>query len=88
MSIENQMPSCPYCGGEFEKSPNQGGYEKHKCKNCGYEFYNENEKSIEKLYSLNAFCNEVIQLLHAKIDGGKEERIANWKKKFVQLNLI
>lgn len=79
MSIENQMPCCPYCGGNFEKSLNQGGYEKHRCKNCGYEFYIENEKSIEKLYALNAFCSEVIQLLHAKIDGGKEERITNWK---------
>ena len=80
MSTENQILRCPYCGGEFDHSLNQGGIEKHTCKNCGYVFYAENETSKEKLFALNAFRNEVINLLHAKIEGGKAERIANWKK--------
>ena len=80
MSTENQILKCPYCGGEIQHSPNQGGVEKHTCKNCGYEFYVENENSKEKLFALNSFRNEVINLLHAKIDGGKEKRIENWKK--------
>ncbi len=80
MSIESQILRCPYCGGDFDHSPNQGGIEKHTCKNCGYVIYIENESSKEKLFALNAFRNEVINLLHAKIDGGKSERIANWKR--------
>ena len=80
MSIESQILRCPYCGGDFDHSPNQGGIEKHTCKNCGYVIYIENEASKEKLFALNAFRNEVINLLHAKIDGGKSERIANWKR--------
>ena len=80
MITENQNLRCPYCGGDFDHSLNQGGIEKHTCKNCGYVFYVESEASKEKLFALNAFRNEVINLLHAKIEGGKAERIANWKK--------
>ena len=28
---------CPYCGGSVETSRNEGGFEIHKCKSCGYE---------------------------------------------------
>ncbi len=85
MNTENQILQCPYCGGEIQHSPNQGGIEKHNCVNCGYEFYIENENSREKMFALNAFRNEVINLLHAKIDGGKAENIKNWKKNEKQL---
>lgn len=71
---------CPYCGGVLEDSPNQGGYEELKCENCGHVFYVEDEKSRKKLFSLHAFQNTVINLLHAKTDGGKTERIAMWKQ--------
>jgi len=81
MAQSVSLESCPYCGGVFEKSKNQSGYEKHKCKNCGYEFYLENEKAVEKLFALNSFRNEVINLLHAKVDGGKDDRILSWKKR-------
>lgn len=73
--------SCPRCGGLFERSANQGGYESHKCKNCGYTVVVENEHSLEKLFALNAFRNEVIKLLKQKFDGGKKERIATWQRR-------
>ncbi len=81
MSLDIQSLSCPRCGGSFRKSPNQGGYETHTCINCGHTVILENEHSLEKLFALNAFRNEVIKLLKAKFDGGKKERIETWQKK-------
>ena len=72
---------CPYCGGDIRVSKNQGGLESHKCVNCGYEIFVENEHSLNKLYALNAFNNDAINLLLKKIDGGKKERIKLWQDK-------
>ena len=71
---------CPYCGGSVEVSRNEGGFEIHKCKSCGYEIILENENSYNEMYARNAFINEVIRLLGAKVDGGKKERIKLWKE--------
>ena len=71
---------CPYCGGSVETSRNEGGFEIHKCKSCGYEIILENENSYNEMYARNAFINEVIRLLGAKVDGGKKERIKLWKE--------
>ena len=70
---------CPYCGGDVRISQNQGGFEIHKCSNCGYEVVVENENSLNKLYARSAFSSEVIRLLTEKVDGGKKARIKLWK---------
>ena len=76
--------TCPRCGGFFEKSANQGGYEVYKCRNCGHEVVVKNEQSLEKIFALSAFRNEAIKLLKQKFDGGKKERIETWQRRMVR----
>ena len=73
MSLESKNLRCPYCGGEIHRSINQGGIENHVCKSCRHEFFVEQGYSLETLFCLNSFRNEVINLLYAKIAGGKNK---------------
>ena len=73
--------TCPYCGQLLDDSKAQGGYQEHVCKACGYKFVAYNETDLQKLYALNAFKNDAINLLLKKLEGGKKARIQLWQDK-------
>ena len=79
MNTGMNVSHCPYCGGEWKDPVNQGGIEKWECRNCGYQFLVSNPDSKENLFALNSFRNEVINLLLAKVNGGRAERLQVWK---------
>jgi len=82
MSNEKQNSFCPYCGGEWLKSPAHGGLHEWRCQCCGYSFVYKGEESLDAIYEAQKFVNYVNALLNDKnfSDANKKAKVKYWKK--------
>ncbi|MBQ2988232.1 MAG: InlB B-repeat-containing protein [Clostridia bacterium] len=59
----NENRRCCYCGETIENLALHGGIRKIRCESCGHEWIEPSEETLQEIYDLHTFCDEVISIM-------------------------
>ncbi|MBR6745591.1 MAG: hypothetical protein IKM00_10320, partial [Clostridia bacterium] len=59
----NENRRCCFCGETIENLALHGGIRKIRCESCGHEWIEPSEETLQEIYGLHDFCDEVISIM-------------------------
>ncbi|MBR6745590.1 MAG: InlB B-repeat-containing protein [Clostridia bacterium] len=59
----NENRRCCFCGETIENLALHGGIRKIRCESCGHEWIEPSKETLQEIYDLHTFCDEVISIM-------------------------